>query len=80
MNQLQIVEAVFASETLGNLCFTPVLKISGDREYLSAKCKLSHHSDWSPAFLEYSQKLAEKLGYKLGVDFIEKSFTFHKIN
>jgi len=74
MNKLQIVEEIF-----GTQCFTPYIKISGDREYLSARNKNRYFADWSAASLECWQMEARAHGYRLGIDFILQEITLQKI-
>jgi hypothetical protein len=75
MNKLQIVEDIFGTD-----CFTPYLRIVGNREVLSARNKLNYVNHWSGDSLEYMQLLASRHGYRIGVDFFQKEFTLHPIN
>lgn len=73
MNELQIVEEIF-----GTSCFTPVLRVDGDKTYLSAKCKMTYHANFSPTCLEWWLYDADRKGYRLGIDLINREFTLTK--
>ena len=69
MNKLPIIESIF-----GNNCFTPCVRVSGDKEYYSAKTKLHYFNDWSATSVEWFVTCAEKQGVRVGVDFDRKEF------
>ena len=73
MNELQIVESIFGTD-----CFTPLLRVEGDKTFLSAKFKLSYVGRFSPISLEWWIYAADKQGYEVGIDFIRKEFTLTK--
>ena len=69
MNKLQIIEEIFGG------CFTPYLKISGNREIYSAKLRLTYVGNFGGLWLAIILRDCDKAGIEAGIDLIEKEFT-----